>query len=278
MNTFLRPTTNSDRKRERGNRGGLLLLMGLYSNPKWPSIVRAAVEPLSETLGFQAEHCRSVTRAADEALANIMRHSYCNRRDQPITVYFRKAQHKQEVEVQYALEIILCDRGPVADATKWHGWHSEIAGDQYVFPDGSMDTSRGIADLLSTNGALYKHSRLQVTGGACVQGRALSNAGAEFSKVVPGTLRRSSLCLQYLFLDCLRRTFWPDCRSRSGTTSRKTRLTNSGRSRSIKWPILRPQLAFGATDAAFSSTDSISTLLRGIPDKVLTSSNYCQRL
>ena len=57
MKTFLRPTTNSDRKRERGNRGGLLLLMGLYSNPKWPSIVRAAVELLSETLGFQAEHC-----------------------------------------------------------------------------------------------------------------------------------------------------------------------------------------------------------------------------
>jgi serine/threonine-protein kinase RsbW len=65
-------------------------MMALYSNPKWLSIVRAAVERLTETLGFKAEHCRSITRAVDEALTNILRHSYGNRRDQPITMYFRK--------------------------------------------------------------------------------------------------------------------------------------------------------------------------------------------
>ena len=96
-------------------------MMALYSNPKWLSTVRAAVERLTETLGFKAEHCRSITRAVDEALTNMMRHSYCNRRDRPIAMYFRKAQHKQEGEVQHGLEIILCDRGPVADATKWRG-------------------------------------------------------------------------------------------------------------------------------------------------------------
>lgn len=119
MKTFLRPTTSNDQEREPGHRADLLIMMALYSNPKWLSIVRAAVERLTETLGFKAEHCRSITRAVDEALTNIVRHSYSNRRDQPITMYFRKAQCKQEREVQHGLEIILCDRGPVADATKW---------------------------------------------------------------------------------------------------------------------------------------------------------------
>lgn len=96
-------------------------MMALHSNPEWLSTVRAAVERLTETLGFKAEHCRSITRAIDEALTNIVRHSYCNRRDQPITVYFRKAQRKQEGGIQRGLEIILCDRGPAADATKWRG-------------------------------------------------------------------------------------------------------------------------------------------------------------
>src|ERR1700746_3572541 len=121
MKTFLYPTTSKGQERKPGHRGGLLLMMALYSNPKWLAIVRAAVERLTETLGFKAEHCRSITRAVDEALTNIVRHSYSNRRDQPITMYFRKARRKQEKEVQHGLEIILCDRGPVADASKWRG-------------------------------------------------------------------------------------------------------------------------------------------------------------
>ena len=96
-------------------------MMALYSNPKWLSLVRGAVERLTETLGFSAEHCRSITRAVDEALTNIVRHSYCNRPDQPIAMYFRKAQRKDAGEIQHGLEIILCDRGPAADVTKWRG-------------------------------------------------------------------------------------------------------------------------------------------------------------
>ncbi|HTC64132.1 MAG TPA: ATP-binding protein [Candidatus Saccharimonadales bacterium] len=121
MKTFLRPNTSNNQEREPGQRGSLLLVMALYSNPKWLSTVRAAVERLTATLGFKEEHCRSVTRALDEALTNIVRHAYNNRHDQPITMYFRKVQRKQEVEVQYGIEITLCDRGPACDATKWHG-------------------------------------------------------------------------------------------------------------------------------------------------------------
>lgn len=96
-------------------------MIALYSNPKWLTIVRGAVERVTGTLGFPAEQCRSVTRAIDEAITNIVRHSYSNRPDQPIAMYFRTAQRKREGEVQRGLEIILCDRGPASDATKWSG-------------------------------------------------------------------------------------------------------------------------------------------------------------
>lgn len=96
-------------------------MLALYSNPRWLSAVRGAVERLTETLGFPAVQCRSITRAVDEALTNIVRHSYGNRLDKPIVMYFRKAQRRQDGEVQHGLEILLCDRGPAVDASKLRG-------------------------------------------------------------------------------------------------------------------------------------------------------------
>jgi serine/threonine-protein kinase RsbW len=118
MKTFPRPETNNDQEQTPGHRGGLLLMLALYSHPKWLSVVRGAVERLTETLGFPAAQCRSITRAVDEALTNIVRHSYCNRLDQPIAMYFRRAQRRHDGEDQQGLEILLCDRGPAVDPSK----------------------------------------------------------------------------------------------------------------------------------------------------------------
>ena len=96
-------------------------MLALYSNPKWFSTVRGAVERLTETLGFPIAQGRSITRAVDEALTNIVRHSYSNRLDQPIAMYFRRTQRRHEGEVQQGLEILLCDRGPEVDASKLKG-------------------------------------------------------------------------------------------------------------------------------------------------------------
>ena len=93
-------------------------MLALYSNPKWLSVVRRAVEQLSKTLGFPEMQCRSITRAVDEALTNIVRHSYGNRLDQPIAMYFRRTQRQSEGDVQQGLEILLCDRGPEVHASK----------------------------------------------------------------------------------------------------------------------------------------------------------------
>ncbi len=96
-------------------------MLALYSNPKWLSVVRGTVERLTETLRFPIAQCRSITRAVDEALTNILRHSYGNRLDQPIAMYFRRAQRRHDGQVQQGLEILLCDRGPAVDPCKVQG-------------------------------------------------------------------------------------------------------------------------------------------------------------
>ncbi len=96
-------------------------MMALCSNPRLLSTVRGAVETLAETLGFPATQRRSITRAVDEALTNIVRHSYRNRPDRPITLYFRRTSRQRDDSVEQGLEILLCDRGPAVDPDKLRG-------------------------------------------------------------------------------------------------------------------------------------------------------------
>lgn len=100
---------------------GLLLMLAVYSNPRWLTIVRGAVERLTDSLGFPAVECGSITRAVDEALTNIVRYSYGNRLDQPIVLYFRRTERPRNGHVQKGLEILLCDRGPEVDPGQLHG-------------------------------------------------------------------------------------------------------------------------------------------------------------
>lgn len=96
-------------------------MLALRSNPMLFSAVRGAVERLSETLGFPEPQRRSITRAVDEALTNIARHSYNSRPDEPITLYCRRTQRDFHGTVQQGLEILICDRGPAVDPSKLRG-------------------------------------------------------------------------------------------------------------------------------------------------------------
>src|ERR1700730_16162345 len=96
----------------------LLLKIELLSDPKWLYVVRGAVERLAETVGFAAAECRSVVRAVDEALTNIMRHCYCGRLDQPIELSFRRLRSRSKAGPKNGLEVLLCDRGPAVDQSK----------------------------------------------------------------------------------------------------------------------------------------------------------------
>src|SRR5258705_13923033 len=103
MKSFPRPPVSNDQERTSGQRGGLLLMLALYSNPRLLSVVRGAVERLTETLGFPAVECRSITRAVDEALTNIVRHSYGNRLDKPIALDFHSAKRCDQGEIESGL-------------------------------------------------------------------------------------------------------------------------------------------------------------------------------
>ena len=99
----------------------LLLKIELLSNPNALYVVRRAVERLAETMGFASSECRSVVRAVDEALTNVMRHCYCGRLDQPIELYFRRLRRRSKSGRKEGLEVLLCDRGPAVDQAKLRG-------------------------------------------------------------------------------------------------------------------------------------------------------------
>lgn len=99
----------------------LLLRLELQSNPELLCAVRGAMERLTEKMGFPEQECRSVTRAVDEAITNIIRHAYDNRRDQPIELTCCRAQRKMKGEAKEGLEIVLKDQGAPANPAKMRG-------------------------------------------------------------------------------------------------------------------------------------------------------------
>jgi serine/threonine-protein kinase RsbW len=96
-------------------------VLKLHSDPKLLTVVRGTVERVAESMGFSAVQCRSITRAVDEALSNILKHCYCNRSDQPISIYFQNAERREQGHLQQGLEILLRDHGPKIDPDKLHG-------------------------------------------------------------------------------------------------------------------------------------------------------------
>ncbi len=71
-----------------------------------------------EMLGFSPEHCRSIIRAVDEAVSNIMKHAYHGRGDEPIDVSCNRILQRTKSKTVQGVEILLSDRGPAVDPTK----------------------------------------------------------------------------------------------------------------------------------------------------------------
>jgi anti-sigma regulatory factor (Ser/Thr protein kinase) len=100
---------------------GLLLKLAIRSDPSLLCVVRGAMDRLAEVMGFSATECRSITRAVDEALTNIMRHSYGGSVDRPIAMYLRQVQRRSKRGLDEGLEVLLCDRGRAVDPAKLRG-------------------------------------------------------------------------------------------------------------------------------------------------------------
>ena len=101
---------------------GLLMRLELPSDPKLFCTVRGALERLTEALGLSPEEGRAVTRAVDEVLTNIVRHSYAGRSDGPIGVHCRRTSRPpQSPGPGEGLEIVVSDRGPEVNPDKLRG-------------------------------------------------------------------------------------------------------------------------------------------------------------
>jgi anti-sigma regulatory factor (Ser/Thr protein kinase) len=100
--------------------GGRLLRVELPSDPSMLCVVRGAIERLTEAFGFSEPEVRSVTRAVDEALTNIMRHSYGGALNRRIEVSCLRVAKKSAANAE-GFEIRLVDYGPKIDPEKLRG-------------------------------------------------------------------------------------------------------------------------------------------------------------
>lgn len=96
----------------------LMLKVDLRSDPSLLAVVRSMMAQLCEVLGFSAADCRSVTRAVDEALSNIMRHAYKGMPERTIQVSLSRIESHNNGSRREGLEILLEDSGPAVDPTK----------------------------------------------------------------------------------------------------------------------------------------------------------------
>jgi serine/threonine-protein kinase RsbW len=99
----------------------LIFKMELPSDPSLLCVVRGAIERLTEGFGFAAAECRSVTRAVDEAITNIMRHAYSNEPGRPIEVEIHRVGKAAETGPGKGFEVVLIDKGPAVDPSKMRG-------------------------------------------------------------------------------------------------------------------------------------------------------------
>lgn len=90
---------------------GLRLKLEVSSDPRLLCVVRGAVENFTEICGFSPPDCRAVTRAVDEALANVIRHAYGNKPDQWIEITCRLVDGAVDGKAGHSLEIVMLDEG-----------------------------------------------------------------------------------------------------------------------------------------------------------------------
>jgi len=100
---------------------GFLVKLEWQSNPELLCTVRGAMERLTEGMGFSEPECRSVTRAVDEAVTNIIRHAYKGQQNHPIAMTCYRTQENIDGKAVQGLEIMLEDQGEPADPAKMRG-------------------------------------------------------------------------------------------------------------------------------------------------------------
>jgi serine/threonine-protein kinase RsbW len=103
------------------NTNKLVLKLSLWSDPKLLCVVRAAVGEVALITGFTEAEVRSVVLAVDEALANVIRHTYHGSSDRPIQIGFYRGHAKVNKATRNVLTIQIVDRGEPVDPERLVG-------------------------------------------------------------------------------------------------------------------------------------------------------------
>ena len=59
----------------------LQIKFSVPSDPRYLCVVRGAIGALAAAIGWDESECRAIVLAVDEALANVIRHAYHDRKD-----------------------------------------------------------------------------------------------------------------------------------------------------------------------------------------------------
>ncbi|MEI9972983.1 MAG: ATP-binding protein [Ignavibacteriota bacterium] len=89
---------------------GMVVKFAMPSDPRYLTVVRGTMGALTAAIGWDESECRAITLALDEAVANVMRHAYCDRLDGVIELECR--------ENAEGLEVTLLDHGDAPDLSK----------------------------------------------------------------------------------------------------------------------------------------------------------------
>lgn len=85
----------------------------ICANPEYLCVVRMAVRQVTQVVGLKEDKNESVALAVEEALTNVIRHSYGGPCDKPIIVKLSKVGYGNENRP--ALEIVIRDFGRQVD-------------------------------------------------------------------------------------------------------------------------------------------------------------------
>ena len=99
---------------------GLLVKFAMASDVRYLPVVRGAIGPLAAAIGWDEADCREIVAALDEAVANIIRHSYQGRSDGLIELECRESPD--------GLEFSMLDSGQPPDLSRICA--REVGGDQ----------------------------------------------------------------------------------------------------------------------------------------------------
>ena len=87
--------------------------MQICANPEYLCVVRTAVRQITQAVGLKEDKNESVALAVEEALTNVIRHSYGGPCDKPIIVKLSKVSYGDRNKP--ALEIVIRDFGRQVD-------------------------------------------------------------------------------------------------------------------------------------------------------------------